>query len=55
MLCTALIYLIVACATSPTDRRQLMLVSEESAIASSKQAYVEMLKTYEQQGKINNN
>jgi predicted Zn-dependent protease len=54
-LCTALIYLIVACATSPTGRRQLMLVSEESAIASSKQAYVEMLKSYEQQGKIDNN
>ena len=55
MLCTALIYLIVACATSPTGRRQLMIVSEESAIASSKQAYVEMLKSYEQQGKIDNN
>ena len=54
MLCTALIYLIVACATSPTGRRQLMIVSEESAIASSKQAYVEMLKPYEQQGKIDN-
>ena len=31
-----------------------MIVSEESAIASSKQAYVEMLKSYEQQGKIDN-
>ncbi|MBW2336540.1 MAG: M48 family metallopeptidase [Deltaproteobacteria bacterium] len=54
LLCTALIYLIVACATSPTGRRQFMIVSEESAIASSKQAYVEMLKSYEQQGKIDN-
>ena len=36
--------LIMACATSPTGRRQLMLVSEDSAIAASKQAYVEMLK-----------
>ena len=44
--------LIMACATSPTGRRQLMLVSEDSAIAASKQAYVEMLKPYAQQGKI---
>jgi predicted Zn-dependent protease len=55
LLCTALLYFIVACATSPTGRRQLMIVSEESAIASSKQAYVEMLKSYEQHGKIDNN
>jgi len=47
--------LIVGCATSPTGRRQLMIVSEDSAIAASKQAYVEMLKPYEQQGKIDNN
>ena len=47
--------LIIACATSPTGRRQLMLVSEESAIAASKQAYVEMLKPYAQKGKIDNN
>jgi outer membrane biogenesis lipoprotein LolB len=46
--------LIVGCATSPTGRRQLMLVSEDSAISASKQAYVEMLKPYEQKGKIDN-
>jgi len=46
--------LIVGCATSPTGRRQLMIVSEDSAIAASKQAYVEMLKPYEQKGKIDN-
>jgi Zn-dependent protease with chaperone function len=46
--------LIVACATSPTGRRQLMIVSEDSAIAASKQAYVEMLKPYAQKGKIDN-
>ena len=45
---------IVGCATSPTGRRQLMLVSEDSAIHASKQAYVEMLKPYEQKGKIDN-
>ena len=49
------IALIVACATSPTGRYQLMIISEDSAIAASKQAYVEMLKPYEQKGKIDNN
>jgi predicted Zn-dependent protease len=46
--------LLSACATSPTGRRQLMIVSEDSAIAASKQAYVEMLRPYAQQGKIDN-
>ncbi len=46
--------LTVSCATSPTGRRQLMIVSEDSAIAASKQAYSEMLKPYEQQGKLDN-
>jgi len=46
--------LIVACATSPTGRRQLMIVSEESAISASKEAYVEMLKPYAKKGKIDN-
>jgi predicted Zn-dependent protease len=45
---------IIGCATSPTGRRQLMIVSEETAISASKQAYVEMIKPYEQQGKIDN-
>ncbi len=46
--------LIAACATSPTGRRQLMIVSEDSAIAASKQAYTEMLKPYAEKGKIDN-
>ncbi len=46
--------LLVACATSPTGRRQLMLVSEEQAIIASKQAYVEMLQPLEKQGKLDN-
>jgi predicted Zn-dependent protease len=46
--------LIAACATSPTGRSQLMLVSEETAIAASKQAYVEMLKPYAEKGKLDN-
>ena len=51
LLCSALI---MACATSLTGRQQLMLVSEDSAIAASKQAYVEMLQPYAQQGKLDN-
>ena len=51
LLCVALL---TACATSPTGRRQLMIVSEESAIAASKQAYVEMLKPYAEKGKLDN-
>jgi predicted Zn-dependent protease len=46
--------LLMACATSPTGRRQFMIVSEDTAISASKQAYVEMLKPYAEQGKIDN-
>ena len=46
--------LATACATSPTGRQQLMLVSEEHAISASRQAYVEMLAPLEKQGKIDN-
>lgn len=49
-----ILLLLAACATSPTGRRQLMLVSEESAINASKTAYVEMLKPLEEEGKIDN-
>ena len=31
--------LVAACATSPTGRKQLMLVSEQQAITASRQAY----------------
>jgi len=31
-----------------------MIVSEETAISASKEAYVEMLKPYEEQGKVDN-
>ncbi|MEJ2169827.1 MAG: M48 family metallopeptidase [Desulfobacterales bacterium] len=53
---TATLYavLLMACATSPTGRRQFMIVSEDTAISASKQAYVEMLKPYAEQGKIDN-
>jgi len=44
--------LLAACATSPTGRRQLMLVSEESAIASSSEAYVQEVGKLKQEGKL---
>ncbi len=43
-----------SCATSPTGRRQLMLVSEEQAISQSALAYTKMIEPLAQQGKINN-
>lgn len=46
--------LIIGCATSPMGRRQLMIVQEERAVSASKQVYVEMLKPYEEQGKVDN-
>jgi len=44
--------LLAGCATSPTGRRQLMLVSEDSAIASSAQAYVQEVGKLKQEGKL---
>jgi predicted Zn-dependent protease len=53
-LLTAILILLLlsACATSPTGRRQLMLVSEDSAIASSKQAYISTVRELDDAGKI---
>jgi predicted Zn-dependent protease len=45
-------FLIAACATSPTGRRQLMLVSEDTAIASSAQAYVQEVGKLKKEGKL---
>lgn len=45
---------IVACATSPTGRRQLMLVSEEQAIVASKEAYAQTLRPLAEEGKVDN-
>ena len=41
-----------ACATSPTGRRQLMLVSESTAIAASKQAYLQQIEELEKENKL---
>jgi len=50
VLLTAL--LVAACATSPTGRKQLMLVSEQQAIVASRQAYVEEIGKARQEGKL---
>jgi predicted Zn-dependent protease len=46
------VVLLSACATSPTGRSQLMLVSEAQAIDASKTAYLETLNTYKEKGKL---
>jgi predicted Zn-dependent protease len=43
---------VAACATSPTGRKQLMLVSEDQAISASRQAYVQEMTKYKQEGKL---
>lgn len=47
--------LLTGCATSPTGRSQLMLMSPESAIASSKEAYIQTLQPLQKEGKIDSN
>jgi predicted Zn-dependent protease len=44
--------LVAACATSPTGRKQLMLVSEQQAISASRQAYVQEIGKAKQEGKL---
>lgn len=50
-----LLVLLSACATSPTGRSQFLIVSEQQAIDSSKTAYVEMLKPYQEKGELDRN
>lgn len=42
----------IACTTSPTGRRQLMLVSESQAIAASREAYVAQMAELGSSGKL---
>ena len=53
-LCGAMlaVVLLTACATSPTGRSQLMLISPEQAVASSQKAYLETIKSLDSEGKI---
>jgi predicted Zn-dependent protease len=47
-----LVTLVSACATSPTGRPQLMLVSEQQAIAASKQQYLQTMGKLKSEGKL---
>lgn len=47
--------LLTTCATSPTGRHQLLLVSEESAIVSSREAYLTTVRELDDAGKLENN
>ena len=51
-LCTFLFLALTACATSPTGRSQLMLISPQEAISASREAYVQTLLPLEKEGKI---
>lgn len=44
--------LVTACATSPTGRNQLMLVSPQSAIVESKKAYLSTMSQLDEQDKL---
>jgi predicted Zn-dependent protease len=54
-LCLMILFLtlVSACATSPTGRRQLMLVSEQQAISASREAYLETMAPLKKDGKLN--
>ncbi len=47
-----LVLLMASCATSPTGRKQLMLVSEDQAIAYSSQAYTDTVAGLDQEGRL---
>ncbi len=49
------VLLLVACSTSPTGRKQLMLVSSQDAISASKEAYTKVISPLNKEGKINSN
>lgn len=49
------LFTLAACATSPTGRSQLMLVSPDQAISSSREAYVQTLLPLQKEGKIDSN
>lgn len=52
LLTLAVALLVAACATSPTGRKQLMLVSESQAISASRQAYAQEMGKYQKEGKL---
>ena len=52
LLAALLAVVLVACATSPTGRRQLMLVSPDEAIAASRTAYIQQVQAFDEKGLI---
>ena len=52
---TFLVFLLSACVTNIAGRSQFMLVSEDSAIQASKQAYVNTLDPFDKAGKLDSN
>ena len=55
LLLILILFTLTACATSPTGRSQLMLVSPEQAISASKDAYTQTLLPLQKAGKIDSN
>lgn len=49
------LFALSACATSPTGRSQLMLISPEEAISSSREAYIQTLLPLQKEGKVDTN
>lgn len=55
-LCFIILFLFVTgCATSPTGRSQLMLVSPEQAIVASNKAYAQTMQPLAKEGKVDSN
>lgn len=54
LLLLILLGMTTGCAKSPTGRNQLMLVSPETAISASKEAYVSTIQSLNDEGKIDN-
>lgn len=52
LLLSFLVVVLAACATSPTGRRQLMLVSPDKAISASRTAYVQQMRDFDEKGLI---
>ncbi len=46
------VLVVTACATSPTGRRQLMLVSPEQAISASKTAHIQQMRAFDEEGQL---
>lgn len=52
LLLILILFTLTACATSPTGRSQLMLISPQQAIVASRDAYVQTLKPLQKDGKV---